>query len=497
MMSCTDTRHLTIWMVFLLYVYSGYLYIARFGLELIQYDEFTYAAMAADFARLFVYEPFFYGQDYNFPLEAWIAAPLVATGLVDPLISVKIAAYGLFIAPFALAGWIAHSREQSHFAFAIWILPFLSSIFFIISPMPRGFINGTAFAALAAIPFISRPKAALLEKAFYVCCLAIALHVNPSASLVVVPVLILALSEAFGYPLRKALPEAVALWSAFVLLVIALFSLRSAYFRSHPSFNYFTVGESAESLIDLHGFSERLARYPLLLSGYETYLVCTITLTCWAGIRLLISREYRWLNIFAAGLSFMVALVLAALAGKVVLERGDGATQLVGVHPGRLFTGIPYFLVILLLQYALEAPSTAWSTFTRRHLAVLSCVFFCAAIVLSRFHLAYFVPNYNSKLPKGPGGRPFRDTMEHCKKLERSVREPDKTLIVTFSPEIAYLCEAISQVGLHTLHVYERRNYRLQEIADGRFQTLLVRAFLPCVARHVLGYSAARMNFVI
>jgi hypothetical protein len=469
------SRSLTGWMVFLLYVYSGYLYIVHFGFELAQYDEFTYAVMAADFARPFVYEPFFYGQDYNFPVEAWIAAPLVATRLVDPLTSVKIAAYTLFLAPFLLAGWIAHNRGQSHVAFAIWILPFLSSIFFIISPMPRGFINGTATAALAAMLFISRPKAPLIEKTFYFCFLAIAFHVNPSASLVVVPVLMLALSKALRYPFRKALQQVLTLWSAFSIVVLALFAWRSTYFRRHPTFNYFSIGESAGSLIDFHGFSLRLAHYPFLLKGYETYLVCIIALTCWGGARLLASRQYRWLSTVVAGLSFIVALVLAALAGKVDVDRGSAAAQLVGLHPGRLFTGIPYFLAIVLLQYSLEARrSTAWSDFSRRHLAVLSGVFFCAAIILSIFHLDYFAPNYNSKLPQGPGGLPVRNTVERCRKLESSAREPEKTLVVTYSPEIAYLCEATSKVGLHTFHVYERRNYRLQDMADGKFQALLV-----------------------
>ena len=55
--------------VALLYVCSGAIYILFFGSISPIFDEFTYAAMTADFARLFVSEPFFYGQDYNFPAD--------------------------------------------------------------------------------------------------------------------------------------------------------------------------------------------------------------------------------------------------------------------------------------------------------------------------------------------------------------------------------------------------------------------------------------------
>ena len=76
--------------VALLYVCSGAIYILFFGFDLTNFDEFTYAAMTADFARLFVSEPFFYGQDYNFPADAWLAAPLlVAAQLFDALTAVN------------------------------------------------------------------------------------------------------------------------------------------------------------------------------------------------------------------------------------------------------------------------------------------------------------------------------------------------------------------------------------------------------------------------
>jgi hypothetical protein len=128
---------------------------------------------------------------------------------------------------------------------------------------------------------------------------------------------------------------------------------------------------------------------------------------------------------------------------------------LVGLHPARFVTGIPYFLAILLFAARCECTVDHSGGSFHSPVPARSLVyFFCAVIVLCVFHLGYFVPSYNSRLSQDPGGLPVRNTIEHCRKLESSVREPEKTVIVTYSPEIAYLCEPASNGMLHTFHVY-------------------------------------------
>jgi hypothetical protein len=468
--------------VALTYIGSGALYIVLFGFNLAQYDEFTYAAMTADFARLFVPEPLFYGQDYNFPLEAWLGAPLVAAKLFDALTAVKIAAYALFAAPFMLAGWIAHRRGQSHVAFAIWILPFLSSLFFIVAPMPRGFNQGVAFAALAGILFVSRSEAPLPEKLLYFGCLALAFHINPSSAIVIAPVLALGLTEVLRYPMRVAVVQSSAMWSVFLLVFTALFAWRDAYFRNHANLLLFEAHTSAFSdMIDTSGFFRRLRGYPAYLTGYGIYLAGIVALTLWAAAR-------QRLSIAVCGAAFSVALVLGALNPRVTGE--PIIRSLYGQHPVRLFTGIPYVLAVLLVLSAQHRPNDTLAARSMvpkplgsRHdrTALGGMIFFCAAIMLCVFHIEYFVPQFNAAVPPGgSSGFPLRNTLAWCKKLNEMIHESETILIVDYSPEIAYLCEAISKV--HTLHVYERRTYRLREIAGGKFKTLLVRD-IPSLCR--------------
>jgi hypothetical protein len=457
--------------VTLLYLCSGAIYIIFFGFDLSHYDEFTYAAMAADFARLFVPEPFFYGQDYGFPVDAWLAAPLVAAHLSDALTAVKITAYGLFVVPFALAGFIAYRRNQPIIAFVIWLLPFLSMMFFVIAPMPRGFNQGAALAALVGILFVSRPKAGLAERLCYSVCFALTFAINPSAAIVIAPVLALALTDAQHYPMRSAVIRIGATWAVFLILCELLSTWRDAFFRQHSNFAYHKLGYSSLvdmiTPIDYSSYIFKLHNLSLSLwDGYRPHMVGILALTVFAIVKL-VKRDWQWLSVAIGGVALIGALMLSALNAHAGSDR---FTSLYGQHAARVFTGVPYVLALLLLL----VPAMPPPGIVRRHVVWLAGGVFCVAIGLTVAHVKWLARSYNASRPNGMGASGLRETLKWCDRLA-AMTPPATTLVVTYSPEIAYLCEAISKAGLRTLYVYERRNYRLQQAADGQFNTLLVK----------------------
>jgi hypothetical protein len=218
--------------------------------------------------------------------------------------------------------------------------------------------------------------------------------------------------------------------------------------------------------VDYSSYIFKLENLSLTLwDGYRPHMVGILALTVFAIVKL-VKRDWQWLSVAIGGVALIGALMLSALNARAGSDR---FTSLYWQHAARVFTGVPYVLALLLLL----VPAMPPSGFVRRHAMLLAGGMFCVAIGLTVAHVGWLAPSYNASRPNGSGGVPLRDTLKWCDRLA-AMALPATTLVVTYSPEIAYLCEAISKTGLHTLHVYERRNYRLQQAADGQFNTLLV-----------------------
>jgi hypothetical protein len=271
--------------------------------------------------------------------------------------------------------------------------------------------------------------------------------------------------------MRSAVIRIVATWAVFLILCDLLSTWRDAFFRQHSNFTYHKLGYSSLvdmiTPIDYSSYIFKLHNLSLSLwDGYRPHMVGILALTVFAIVKL-VKKDWQWLSVSIVGVALIGTLLLSALDRHAGSER---FTSLFGQHAARVFTGVPYVLALLLLL----VPAMPTPGFVRRHAMLLAGGMFCMAIVLTVAHVRWLAPSYNASRPNGSGGVPLRETLKWCDRLN-AMALPAGTLVVTYSPEIAYLCEAISKTGLHTLHVYERRNYRLQQAADGQFNTLLVK----------------------
>ena len=112
-------------------------------------DQLVIADQAAWMARGEFFEPFFFGQAYLLPFEAYLAVPAIWLGL-SPVSAVKLIAGLAFYLPFAWTSW-AVGRDWPRAAWGAALLLFLLPMEFLLAaPLPRGFIVATALAWFGA-----------------------------------------------------------------------------------------------------------------------------------------------------------------------------------------------------------------------------------------------------------------------------------------------------------------------------------------------------------
>jgi hypothetical protein len=118
-----------------------------FGSRFTGGDDTVLWLVAEDLAHGIFREPFFYGQNYGFPAEAWLAAPLLLSGLAHAW-ALPLVTNVLCLFPFLIAAWSLH-RQGSGLGAAWVLLCFLAmpSEYALLTGMSRGFVAGIAVAA--------------------------------------------------------------------------------------------------------------------------------------------------------------------------------------------------------------------------------------------------------------------------------------------------------------------------------------------------------------
>ncbi|MCU0432368.1 MAG: hypothetical protein MUC87_02810 [Bacteroidia bacterium] len=142
------------------------LLLLRSGLELWQYnlrvtdnDQSLYWLAAHDLAAGRSIPAFVYGQDYNYFVEPWLAALPVKAGL-SPVYVLPVATACMALLPFLMFAWYAR-RNNLHGGAALWLLIplLLPSGWYIVTAMPRGFVNGLfLFACWPPVQNLAREK---------------------------------------------------------------------------------------------------------------------------------------------------------------------------------------------------------------------------------------------------------------------------------------------------------------------------------------------------
>ena len=149
-------------------------------------DEVVFWQGAFHYSNGFFHEPYMFGQNYNYMLEAFIATPLISIG-IPYYISFPIVTSILALLPFMFIGVILYKRKMYFASFVfIGILLFMPIEYGILTSITRGFVSGIFFLSLLAYPLIYPDR--FSSFIFYSLAAGLGFIFNPNSVLVSLPV---------------------------------------------------------------------------------------------------------------------------------------------------------------------------------------------------------------------------------------------------------------------------------------------------------------------
>lgn len=147
---------------------------------------------AMDYAQGIFHEPYFYGQNYNYMLEAFVAVPMILLS-VPVFKALPMATMLISILPFVSLGMFLKLRNQNQWAYLCFALPlFLPLDYNFLMSIPRGFVQAFLFIPFLFYPLFKPEKKANVTL-FYIFT-ALCIIANASSILIVFPIFFYLLS---------------------------------------------------------------------------------------------------------------------------------------------------------------------------------------------------------------------------------------------------------------------------------------------------------------
>lgn len=177
---------LIFYLLLLMLVVSKVLTLIHYGFEYTGTDDLIYWHMAKDYSEGVFHEPYFYGQAYNFPIEAYFAIPLLKLGL-QPYLALPTSATFLSVFPFLFFSLILFRKKLIYASYLLLAIPICMPVEYdIITSMSRGFVNGIFFSSFLIIPLLYPKK----NSSFLILGLSISFGfiANPNSFIICFPV---------------------------------------------------------------------------------------------------------------------------------------------------------------------------------------------------------------------------------------------------------------------------------------------------------------------
>jgi len=199
--------------------------LTHFGFVYTDIDQLILWNGALDYSNGTFHEPFFYGQPYNFMLEAIVAVPLLHLN-IPVYIALPIATSLIVLLPFIILGLILFAKQKYFWAYLCLAVPvFLPLQFNFLTMISRGFVQAHFFIPFLFIPLFdpkSKRSVTILYLATSVCFIT-----NQSSILIALPVIAYVSRYHIG-------STAFYLKSLWVIPFLLLDFLLKLFYKFHP-----------------------------------------------------------------------------------------------------------------------------------------------------------------------------------------------------------------------------------------------------------------------
>ncbi|MFT4525333.1 MAG: hypothetical protein ACI85F_001486 [Bacteroidia bacterium] len=319
---------------FLFAVFLGLIFIDKafslvnFGFLYTDLDQTVLWNGAMDYSRGIFREPFFYGQAYNYMLEAFLAVPLLWLD-VPAYKALPIITSVLSIFPFAIFGFLLMRKGHSFWAFLTLTFPITLTIEYgLLTTMPRGFVQAHLFAPLLFLPLLepsNSKNAIVLFVASGACWIA-----NSSSILIVAPIILWVFLHQFRSP-------HFYLSSLAVVPFIIVDYMAKGFYKAHPERVLHSVGGlrlDAQTFLDNLSNSHLFEHLFPFLSGWGILYPVVFALFALIAWRADLKKEFAVI----VSIIIMMAFTLAIPKVHQVYE-----------NAGVFFTSIRLYLFIPIL----------------------------------------------------------------------------------------------------------------------------------------------------
>ena len=305
-------------------------------------DDLIFWQMARDYAHGYFFEPFMYGQNYNYGIESFFAVPLLKLGVpFQYALPITTAWMGVF--PFVVFSFGFYRIKQFVPAIICVSIPVWMPIEYdIITTITRGFLNGLFFTSffIFAVLKPSRTSSFFL----FGICASLGVITNPNSVLLSIPVGIYLLLVNVK-SLRFYVFTSVSMIPGFVLYYFSkqFYVLNPDYVvHQLPELTY-AFSRIAETLVQLDRSFAYLS--PLFLGFHWAILFLLVV-----GSVLLLKRDWRLGIALVLGLFFMLFSL-----GINKVEEGVGV---IFFSPTRMFLAVPILFAFMLSWLLLKSNSS-------------------------------------------------------------------------------------------------------------------------------------------
>lgn len=412
------------------------------------------------------YEPRFYGQPYNSMLESYLASIPYVLGM-GVRFSLPIVTSILAYIPFLLIAILAKKRSSSPTAYGILIFAaMLPWQYNLITSLPRGFVTGTAIAAIAYFLTWKKQPVSIFSAATLA---VLALSVNPNSTLLLAPAGI----EA-AFRLKPKLKELTIASLGFLVGGLVHFaSVR--FYKIYPLYNLHKPIELEFSWERLLTAFHKLSRYwgnPLEFSSFGLpEPMFSAYFLVFLGLAWIYLKRQRY-----GPLAATIVGLLAAIATLGINKIHDG-TPSIYFPLQRMYIAIPIVVALSIFWISkkenslpISRPKTSWMYFAAG-LALVS-----TKIVSWNRHGADFFVNNTKHYAVTP--KITTEILAECGEILRTAKYHNAQTVVfpdTKRTE-AYICGAKWYGnGPRTLiSGYERRTWRFVEAQSGTSKRILI-----------------------
>jgi hypothetical protein len=214
-----------------------------FNFRYVGNDDMVFWQAARDYSHGLFYEPFFYGQNYNFMLEALFAAPLVSLG-VPYYFALPITSAFVCLFPYLLFSVVLFRRGFFNESLVFLFIPLCLPLEYgMMSSMTRGFVSGIFFAGFYVFPLLSPNRIS----GYFICALAFVTGyiVNANSLIISCPVILYMWLVNFKRPV---------FYIAFFVSVAPLLwmeKLAKGFYESNPDYNIHSMWRLDYSFADV------------------------------------------------------------------------------------------------------------------------------------------------------------------------------------------------------------------------------------------------------